>query len=118
MSPTTSKNNNSAVAAAAAAITTTPETTITETSTATNQRARAMAPATRIMSYQNCIALLALLLCGLATVDGLKCHMCGQYNEGVGSITPCLNYSEQYAHLYLKECSKKSEKYCVVSKLK
>lgn len=72
-------------------------------------------PSFKIMSYQNFIALLTVLVCGLVTVNGLKCYMCGQYNEGVGSITPCLNYSEQYAHLYLKECSKKSEKYCVVS---
>ena len=72
-------------------------------------------PSFKIMSYQNIIALLTVLVCGLVTVNGLKCYMCGQYNEGVGSITPCLNYSEQYAHLYLKECSKKSEKYCVVS---
>ncbi|XP_065360159.1 uncharacterized protein LOC135954038 [Calliphora vicina] len=70
-------------------------------------------PSFKIMSYQNFIALLTVLVCGLVTVNGLKCYMCGQYNEGVGSITPCLNYSEQYAHLYLKECSKKSEKYCV-----
>ncbi|TMW54337.1 hypothetical protein DOY81_000610 [Sarcophaga bullata] len=71
-------------------------------------------PSFKIMSYQNIIALLTVLVCGLVTVNGLKCYMCGQYNEGVGSITPCLNYSEQYAHLYLKECSKKSEKYCVI----
>uniref|UniRef100_A0A1I8Q472 Uncharacterized protein n=1 Tax=Stomoxys calcitrans TaxID=35570 RepID=A0A1I8Q472_STOCA len=71
-------------------------------------------PSLKIMSYQHIFALLTVLLFGLASVNGLKCHMCGQYNEGVGSITPCLNYSDQYAHLYLKECSKKSEKYCVV----
>ncbi|XP_075145397.1 uncharacterized protein LOC142220253 [Haematobia irritans] len=70
-------------------------------------------PSFKILSYQNIFALLTVLVCGLVSVNGLKCHMCGQYNEGVGSITPCLNYSDQYAHLYLKECSKKSEKYCV-----
>lgn len=73
--------------------------------------------ASNLMSYQNMLVMLTVLACGLATVNGLKCHMCGQYNEGVGSITPCLNYSDQYAHLYLKECSKKSEKYCVVSEI-
>lgn len=78
-------------------------------------RSNTAMPSFKIMSYQNIIALLTVLVCGLVTVNGLKCYMCGQYNEGVGSITPCLNYSEQYAHLYLKECSKKSEKYCVVS---
>lgn len=61
----------------------------------------------------------AILLCcgGFGLVDGLKCHMCGQYNEGVGSITPCTNYSKEIAHLYLKECTKKSEKFCVVSSI-
>jgi len=61
--------------------------------------------------------LVAIVLCGgsLGFADGLKCHMCGQYNEGVGSITPCTNYTKDIAHLYLKECTKKSEKFCVVS---
>uniref|UniRef100_A0A1I8M6K3 Snake toxin/toxin-like domain-containing protein n=1 Tax=Musca domestica TaxID=7370 RepID=A0A1I8M6K3_MUSDO len=82
--------------------------------TTTKTTTTSPSPSFKIMSYQRSIfALLAVLLCGLVGVDGLKCHMCGQYNEGVGSITPCLNYSEQHAHLYLKECSKKSEKYCV-----
>ncbi|XP_065722280.2 uncharacterized protein [Drosophila suzukii] len=59
--------------------------------------------------------LVAIVLCGgsLGFADGLKCHMCGQYNEGVGSITPCTNYTKDIAHLYLKECTKKSEKFCV-----
>ncbi|XP_068156017.1 uncharacterized protein [Drosophila tropicalis] len=59
--------------------------------------------------------LMAIILCGgnFGFADGLKCHMCGQYNEGVGSITPCTNYTKDIAHLYLKECTKKSEKYCV-----
>lgn len=61
--------------------------------------------------------LVAIVLCSgsLGFADGLKCHMCGQYNEGVGSITPCTNYTTDIAHLYLKECTKKSEKFCVVS---
>ncbi|KAH8367362.1 hypothetical protein KR200_012032 [Drosophila serrata] len=59
--------------------------------------------------------LVAIVLCSgsLGIADGLKCHMCGQYNEGVGSITPCTNYTKDIAHLYLKECTKKSEKFCV-----
>ncbi|XP_002019994.2 uncharacterized protein LOC6595029 [Drosophila persimilis] len=59
--------------------------------------------------------LVAIVLCtgSFGVADGLKCHMCGQYNEGVGSITPCTNYTKDIAHLYLKECTKKSEKYCV-----
>ncbi|KAH8295322.1 hypothetical protein KR018_009990 [Drosophila ironensis] len=59
--------------------------------------------------------LVAIALCSgcFSFADGLKCHMCGQYNEGVGSITPCTNYTKEIAHLYLKECTKKSEKFCV-----
>ncbi|XP_017848323.1 uncharacterized protein LOC108603756 [Drosophila busckii] len=61
------------------------------------------------------LLLSAILICGssFGLVEGLKCYMCGQYNEGVGSITPCTNYSKEIEHLYLKECTKKSEKYCV-----
>ncbi|KAL7731141.1 hypothetical protein ACLKA6_014337 [Drosophila palustris] len=63
------------------------------------------------------LLLVAILFCigNFGLVEGLKCHMCGQYNEGVGSITPCTNYSKEIEHLYLKECNKKSEKFCVVS---
>lgn len=61
------------------------------------------------------LLLVAILFCigNFGLVEGLKCHMCGQYNEGVGSITPCTNYSKEIEHLYLKECNKKSEKFCV-----
>lgn len=55
-----------------------------------------------------------LVTINVQLVNGLKCHMCGQYNEGGGSITPCLNYSDSHANSFLKECSKPSEKYCVV----
>lgn len=48
--------------------------------------------------------------------DALKCYQCGQYNDGVGSITPCLNYSAPLAHLHLKECPRSSDKFCIVSK--
>lgn len=47
---------------------------------------------------------------GLA--HGIRCYKCGQYNEGVGSITPCINYT---AHMHLKECPS-SAKWCIVSK--
>ncbi|KAH8382614.1 hypothetical protein KR009_004385 [Drosophila setifemur] len=67
-------------------------------------------PATIVLAI-----LVTIVLCSgsLGMADGLKCHMCGQYNEGVGSITPCSNYTKDIAHLYLKECTKKSEKFCV-----
>lgn len=66
-----------------------------------------------ITSFPNIIIVVSIALIGFTITNGLKCYMCGQYNEGVGSITPCLNYSDRYAHLYLKECTKPSEKYCV-----
>lgn len=47
---------------------------------------------------------------GLA--HGIRCYKCGQYNEGVGSITPCINYT---AHMHLKECPPSAE-WCIVSK--
>lgn len=58
-----------------------------------------------------------LLLFTFATTNGLQCQICGQYNDGVGSITPCLNYSKENAHLHLKECPRKTDKFCVVSRL-
>lgn len=70
------------------------------------------------VSFSRLLMLFVVVFCGLEVANGLKCYKCGQYNEGVGSITPCLNYSEQHQHLYLKECSKKSDNYCVVSELK
>lgn len=41
----------------------------------------------------------------------LQCYQCGQYNEGVGSITPCINQS----HMVLKECPSENHKFCIVS---
>ncbi|KAL5289609.1 hypothetical protein ACFFRR_009585 [Megaselia abdita] len=55
-----------------------------------------------------------LVAINVQLVNGLKCHMCGQYNEGGGSITPCLNYSDVQASNFLKECTKPTDKYCVV----
>ncbi|CRK87045.1 CLUMA_CG000873, isoform A [Clunio marinus] len=49
----------------------------------------------------------------IIATNGLQCHICGQFNDGVGSITPCLNYTETNAHLHLKECPRKTDKFCV-----
>ena len=54
----------------------------------------------------------------LALSNALQCYQCGQYNDGVGSITPCLNYSEKSAHLHLKDCPRSSDKYCIVSTIR
>lgn len=51
----------------------------------------------------------------LIFAEALKCYQCGQYNDGVGSITPCLNYTEQTAPFYLKDCPRSSDAYCIVS---
>ncbi|XP_060647273.1 uncharacterized protein LOC132785277 [Drosophila nasuta] len=83
--------------------------TATATAASTSTSARATGPLFTLM-------LLATILCCISNfglVEGLKCHMCGQYNEGVGSITPCTNYSKEIEHLYLKECTKRTEKFCV-----
>ncbi|KAK1125850.1 hypothetical protein K0M31_005388 [Melipona bicolor] len=42
----------------------------------------------------------------------LKCYKCGQYNEGVGSITPCINYT---AHMDPKDCPPEAE-WCIQPK--
>ncbi|XP_072377318.1 uncharacterized protein [Diabrotica undecimpunctata] len=39
----------------------------------------------------------------------LQCFQCGMYNDGVGSITPCLNESL----MKLIECPKKDHKFCI-----
>ncbi|XP_014203355.1 lymphocyte antigen 6G [Copidosoma floridanum] len=53
------------------------------------------------------VLLVALLAC-VGVVQGLSCYKCGQYNDGVGSITPCINYTG----IQLQECPKTSE-YCI-----
>ncbi|RZF41787.1 hypothetical protein LSTR_LSTR005249 [Laodelphax striatellus] len=40
----------------------------------------------------------------------LRCYQCGQYNDGVGSITPCINYTER---LHLKDCPTKLSQNCI-----
>lgn len=62
-----------------------------------------------------CLCLVILLVCMIISTNGLQCHICGQFNDGVGSITPCTNYTETNAHLHLKECPRKGDKFCVVS---
>lgn len=42
----------------------------------------------------------------------LKCYQCGMYNDGVGSITPCMNHT----HQELKSCAAKDNMWCIVSK--
>lgn len=68
-------------------------------------------------SYSTILVAVALAMVMILSTNALSCYQCGQFNDGVGSITPCLNYSANLAHLHLKECSRKSDKFCVVSKM-
>lgn len=68
------------------------------------------------ISSINCLfATIFILLSITLSTNALQCYVCGQYNDGVGSITPCLNYSANLAHLHLKECPRKTDKFCIVS---
>lgn len=69
------------------------------------------------MAFQSSlfVCVVLLLVFTIISTNGLQCHICGQFNDGVGSITPCLNYTETNAHLHLKECPRKTDKFCVVS---
>lgn len=68
-------------------------------------------------TYRSLVLCLVLFVVSMIVPsNGLQCQQCGQFNDGVGSITPCLNYSEKNAHNYLKECPRKTDKFCVVRK--
>lgn len=61
------------------------------------------------------LIMFGVLLFMVTTSNALQCYQCGQYNDGVGSITPCPNYTETAANLFLKDCPKSTDKYCIVS---
>ncbi|KAF7991750.1 hypothetical protein HCN44_010551 [Aphidius gifuensis] len=49
-----------------------------------------------------------MVLC-VAEIQGLTCYKCGLYNEGVGSITPCINSTAQ---MHLQQCPASAE-FCI-----
>ncbi|KAF7288038.1 hypothetical protein GWI33_000092 [Rhynchophorus ferrugineus] len=53
-----------------------------------------------------CVTLAALVG---TTAMALQCFHCGQYNEGVGSITPCINDT----YMKLKDCPPREINYCI-----
>ncbi|XP_076301064.1 uncharacterized protein LOC143219109 isoform X1 [Lasioglossum baleicum] len=53
--------------------------------------------------------LIAALFACIGLAHGIKCYKCGQYNEGIGSITPCINYT---AHMHLRDCPPSAE-WCI-----
>ncbi|KAH0820082.1 hypothetical protein MTP99_016528 [Tenebrio molitor] len=59
----------------------------------------------------NCLLAAAVLGGFVASAVALQCYQCGQYNDGVGSITPCINET----HMELKECPSLNHVYCIVS---
>lgn len=64
------------------------------------------------------VAIAVLLLAGPVADHrtlALSCYQCGQYNEGVGSITPCLIYSEPLDKEHLKSCPRGNDQFCIVS---
>ncbi|XP_063237808.1 uncharacterized protein LOC134539581 [Bacillus rossius redtenbacheri] len=54
------------------------------------------------------LLVLALLCSCVVPSSGISCYMCGQYTDGVGSITPCLNLTAAN----LKECPE-SANFCI-----
>lgn len=69
------------------------------------------------MALMNVVILLLIISItnSLMFAEALKCYQCGSYTDGAGSITPCLNYTEQTAPFYLKDCPRSSNAYCIVS---
>ncbi|KAK9881686.1 hypothetical protein WA026_017203 [Henosepilachna vigintioctopunctata] len=47
--------------------------------------------------------------CILGAAMALQCYKCGMYNDGVGSITPCINDT----NMPLLVCPDKDHKYCI-----
>lgn len=52
----------------------------------------------------------AVSVCLLGTA-ALQCFQCGEYSDGVGSITPCLNDNSSK----LIHCPDSEAKFCIVS---
>ncbi|CAH1112765.1 unnamed protein product [Psylliodes chrysocephalus] len=61
------------------------------------------------MGFNSTILIGVLVAIGATSVVALQCWQCGMYNDGVGSITPCLNET----HMKLIDCPKTDHKYCI-----
>lgn len=59
----------------------------------------------------NYVIFALVTFCLFTSSIALQCWLCGQYNDGVGSITPCINYT----HMVLKECPTREHTFCIVS---
>ncbi|XP_014242326.1 uncharacterized protein LOC106662624 [Cimex lectularius] len=66
-----------------------------------------MSHANPALAYALSVALFIITIVSFS--HGLKCYQCGQYTDGVGSITPCLNFTEDN----LKECPSNKNQNCI-----
>ncbi|XP_046383712.1 U-scoloptoxin(05)-Sm1a [Ischnura elegans] len=57
----------------------------------------------------SCLLLCVALLSIAPPAAALQCYQCGLYTDGVGSITPCINYT---AEKHLKDCPS-TESHCI-----
>ncbi|CAH0720994.1 unnamed protein product, partial [Brenthis ino] len=64
------------------------------------------------MSSSTRLVTVSVLLACVAVTAAIKCWQCGQYSDGVGSITPCNNRSAAR----LNQCPPDA-KYCIVSSI-
>ncbi|XP_023712433.1 uncharacterized protein LOC111867128 isoform X2 [Cryptotermes secundus] len=56
------------------------------------------------------VLLVSLFMLGsVMPTMGLRCYRCGQYTDGVGSITPCINYTSHN----LQDCPEEQNIYCI-----
>ncbi|XP_034234569.1 uncharacterized protein LOC117641395 [Thrips palmi] len=65
---------------------------------------------TRAAAFVAPAAVMLMLITVVPTASALRCFQCGFYTDGVGSITPCINYTVE---LHLKECPKEKSKSCL-----
>ncbi|XP_017770015.1 PREDICTED: uncharacterized protein LOC108557840 [Nicrophorus vespilloides] len=60
-------------------------------------------------SFGNLMVPVFVLTLVFGAAMALQCMKCGQYNDGVGSITPCINYT----HMQLINCPSSEHVYCI-----
>ncbi|KAJ8946814.1 hypothetical protein NQ318_002093 [Aromia moschata] len=63
------------------------------------------------MGVNNFLLVVGVFVGLFAAAVALKCYQCGMYNDGVGSITPCLNET----YMKLIECPMRENNYCIDS---
>lgn len=59
------------------------------------------------------MAIVVVMAALIGMTSALRCYQCGQYHDGVGSITPCFNTTPTLP-VFLKDCPRSSQKFCIV----